>query len=120
MYDAVSEAVARARAGVGPGLVETKTYRFNGHAGGPEVLTIGPPTTYRSQTEVAEWRANRDPILLFHERLFEDGVVTRKSSTSSKMRSSRDRGRLEVCPGQPVPRARRGVRPPLHQSHPRR
>ncbi len=70
VYDAVSDAVARARAGVGPGLVETKTYRYFGHSGGPD-----PEAEYRTQAEVEEWRA-RDPIVLFHDRLIEDGVMT--------------------------------------------
>jgi pyruvate dehydrogenase E1 component alpha subunit len=70
VFDAVSEAVSRARAGMGPGLVETKTYRYFGHSGGPD-----PDAEYRTQAEVEEWRA-RDPIVLFRERLLADGVLT--------------------------------------------
>ncbi len=59
VYDAVSEAAGRARAGKGPSLVETKTYRFENHA-------IGLRTEdYRDPGEVEEWKANRDPLNLF-------------------------------------------------------
>ncbi len=81
VFDAVSEAVRLARAGGGPSLVETKTYRFNAHAGGPDGSNDWSPTTYRSQTEVAEWRTNRDPIKLFHKRLLHDGVATEEELT---------------------------------------
>lgn len=62
VYEAVSEAVARARRGDGPSLVETKTYRFHDHAFGL------PPVPYRDQAEIDEWR-RRDPVQLFRARL---------------------------------------------------
>lgn len=63
VYEAVSEAVARARRGDGPSLVETKTYRFENHA-------IGlPGEPYRDPAEVEYWKANRDPMTLFREVL---------------------------------------------------
>jgi pyruvate dehydrogenase E1 component alpha subunit len=68
VYEAVSEAVARARRGEGPSLVETKTYRFHDHAFGL------PERAYRDQAEVDEWR-KRDPLELFRARLLADGVL---------------------------------------------
>jgi acetoin:2,6-dichlorophenolindophenol oxidoreductase subunit alpha len=62
VHEAVSEAVARARRGDGPSLVETKTYRFHDHAFGL------PPINYRDQAEIDEWR-RRDPVGLFRARL---------------------------------------------------
>jgi len=62
VYEAVSEAVARARRGDGPSLVETKTYRFHDHAFGL------PAINYRDQAEIDEWR-RRDPVELFRARL---------------------------------------------------
>jgi acetoin:2,6-dichlorophenolindophenol oxidoreductase subunit alpha len=62
VYEAVSEAVARARRGDGPSLVETKTYRFHDHAFGL------PAINYRDQAEIDEWR-QRDPVELFRARL---------------------------------------------------
>jgi TPP-dependent pyruvate/acetoin dehydrogenase alpha subunit len=52
-----TEAVARARSGDGPTLVEAKTYRQRGHY-------EGDMGAYRPPDEVAEWLA-RDPILTF-------------------------------------------------------
>ena len=54
VYRAVLEAVARARQGNGPTLLECKTYRFAGHS-------RGDPGGYRTREEVQYWRA-RDPI----------------------------------------------------------
>jgi TPP-dependent pyruvate/acetoin dehydrogenase alpha subunit len=58
---AADEAVARARAGKGPTLLEAMTYRWSGHY-------VGDPQSYRDQEEVAAWR-DRDPIALLGERL---------------------------------------------------
>jgi TPP-dependent pyruvate/acetoin dehydrogenase alpha subunit len=52
---AADTAVARARAGEGPTLLECRTYRWSGHY-------VGDPETYRTPEEVAEWKA-ADPIL---------------------------------------------------------
>ncbi|HWQ24739.1 MAG TPA: thiamine pyrophosphate-dependent enzyme [Gaiellaceae bacterium] len=60
------EAVARARAGEGPTLLEAKTYRHRGHY-------EGDMGRYRPPEEVAEWLA-RDPILVLGSRLVGDGV----------------------------------------------
>jgi acetoin:2,6-dichlorophenolindophenol oxidoreductase subunit alpha len=68
VHDAVAEAVRRARAGEGPSLVETKTYRFENHA-------IGLPIeNYRDPAEVEEWRTSRDPLVLFRAVLAERGI----------------------------------------------
>ena len=68
VYEVVSEAVARARRGDGPSLVETKTYRFHDHAFGL------PERAYRDPAEVEEWR-QRDPVVLFRARLLADAVL---------------------------------------------
>lgn len=73
VFEAVSEAVARARRGDGASLVETKTYRFHDHAFGL------PAINYRDQAEIDEWR-RRDPVELFRARLtaefgFDDQAV---------------------------------------------
>jgi TPP-dependent pyruvate/acetoin dehydrogenase alpha subunit len=61
----VAEAVARARCGEGPTLVEAKTYRFDEHEVG---LTV-PGEPYRSEAEVEEHVKQRDPIKLFRSFL---------------------------------------------------
>ena len=58
VHETVERAVARARAGEGPSLVEAKTYRYCEHADGE-----GIPGDYRSEAEIARWR-ERDPIEL--------------------------------------------------------
>lgn len=69
VYDAAGEAIARARAGEGPTLIECRTYRYVGHHEGD------PGTGYRTQDEIEEWK-KRDPIKLFSKRLLE----TKKAS----------------------------------------
>ena len=65
VYEAVKKAVDRARAGEGPSLIETLTYRYENHA-------IGPYTEpYREKAEVDEWREQRDPLTLFRGRIDE-------------------------------------------------
>jgi pyruvate dehydrogenase E1 component alpha subunit len=70
MYDAVSEAVRRARAGEGPTLIEAKTYRYRDHAvnmGAMGDIHLG----VRSADELAYWQ-ERDPIPSFREKLIAD------------------------------------------------
>lgn len=68
VYEAVKTAVDRARAGDGPSLIETRTYRYENHA-------IGlPMEAYRDPEEVEDWRANRDPLILFRDRTEEFGI----------------------------------------------
>jgi pyruvate dehydrogenase E1 component alpha subunit len=68
VYNTVSEAVERARAGDGPTLIECKTYRWEGHY-------LGDPQVYRSKEEVAAWK-ERDPIRRFAEKLLAENVMT--------------------------------------------
>ena len=68
VYDAVSVAVARARAGDGPTLVENLTYRWKGHSKSDKNL-------YRTKEEIADWRS-RDPILRFEAQVKEAGVLS--------------------------------------------
>ena len=56
VYETVSQAVERARAGEGPSLVEVMTYRFHEHSEG---LRIG--NDYRNQEEREAW-LKRDPL----------------------------------------------------------
>lgn len=65
---AIDEAVARARSGGGPTLVEAKTYRLMGHF-------IGDPMQYMPPDEVAAHR-ERDPVPRYRERLIADGVLS--------------------------------------------
>ena len=68
VYEAVSAAATRARANLGPSLVEAKTYRFREHSEMGAHFSFG---SYRSDEEVEAWLA-RDPITMFRDRLRND------------------------------------------------
>jgi pyruvate dehydrogenase E1 component alpha subunit len=60
-------AVARARAGEGPTLIECLTYRFRGHS-------LADPDELRSKSEKEVWLA-RDPIKRFEAYLLEQNLA---------------------------------------------
>ena len=62
VHAAALEAVARARAGDGPSLIECSTHRFEGHY-------FGEPQVYRSRDEVKALRETKDPIDLLERHL---------------------------------------------------
>ena len=68
VYEAASEAVARARAGKGPTLLECKTYRQHGHF-------EGDPAIYKPKEEQAAWM-EKDPMPRFAKFLVDNGVCT--------------------------------------------
>jgi acetoin:2,6-dichlorophenolindophenol oxidoreductase subunit alpha len=59
-------AIAKARAGEGPSLIEAKTYRHGGHS-------RADPGDYRPAEEVDAWLA-RDPMPMYRQRLLDGGV----------------------------------------------
>lgn len=65
---AVAEAVARARRGEGPTLIEAKTYRYYGHS-------HSDPRAYRTKDEEASWK-DRDPIKLLGRAMTELKLLT--------------------------------------------
>ena len=69
VYDAVNQAVERARSGQGPGLIETLTYRIGAHT------TADDPTRYREAAEIASWQ-EKDPIARFQTFLLERGLLS--------------------------------------------
>jgi len=72
VYEATEEAVARARKGIGPTLIECLTYRHGGHS-------RSDPGTYRPKNEVEEW-LKKDPIPWFRSKLVEMGTLTEKEA----------------------------------------
>jgi len=68
VYEVVSAAAERARAGQGPTLVESLTYRWRGHSRSDRQV-------YRTRQEVKEWQA-RDPINRFADRLQKAGLLS--------------------------------------------
>jgi TPP-dependent pyruvate/acetoin dehydrogenase alpha subunit len=61
VYEAVSRAVKRARAGEGPSLVENVTYRIRGHS-------KSDANRYRTKEEIETWK-EKDPIRRWREKL---------------------------------------------------
>lgn len=68
VYEAVKTAVARARSGGGPSLIEAVTYRWRGHSKSDR-------QRYRTRDEVKEWQA-RDPIIRLENFLLASGLFT--------------------------------------------
>ena len=69
VYEKAGEAIARARAGEGPTLLECKTYRFMGHF-------VGDPLKYRAKEEAERWIQTRDPLERFERRVTEAGLLS--------------------------------------------
>lgn len=67
VYQTVNEAVARARSGQGPTLIEMITYRFRGHS-------MSDPAKYRPPGELEEMK-EKDPLDTTRQRLVEQGVT---------------------------------------------
>lgn len=82
--ETAARAVAEARAGRGPSLIENKTYRVRGHF-------EGDPQKYREAAEVQRWQAENDPIRRFEDFLRRRGVLTAK-----KMRRIEEEVRAEL------------------------
>lgn len=68
VHEAAGEAIARARGGQGPTLLECKTYRFNGHF-------EGDAQTYKVPEENEKYRTTLDPIKLFRENVLARNAV---------------------------------------------
>jgi acetoin:2,6-dichlorophenolindophenol oxidoreductase subunit alpha len=66
MWAVASRTLARARAGLGPSLVEAKTYRHSGHS-------RADPAKYRPQEELEAW-LKRDPLPTYRKRLLGLGI----------------------------------------------
>lgn len=77
MHRAASEAVARARQGDGPTLIEAVTFRMGPHSSSDD------PTRYRPKTEVEAW-AQRDPLERFKRYLLKAGHLTAKQEAAMR------------------------------------
>lgn len=64
--EAATRAIARARRGDGPTILELKTYRHGGHA-------RNDACGYRPKDEAELWIKHRDPVKNFRRRLLEEG-----------------------------------------------
>ena len=66
VYRTASSAYEKARAGLGPSLIECMTYRHSGHS-------RADPAKYRPEGELEKWK-ERDPIKIYRERLVQFGI----------------------------------------------
>ena len=72
VYEAALEAVARARRGEGPTLIEAVCFRWREHVGPKTDFHLG----FRSEAEVKE-QMEKDPVRLFGEYAMEQKVLTK-------------------------------------------
>ncbi|MBI2941150.1 MAG: thiamine pyrophosphate-dependent dehydrogenase E1 component subunit alpha [Chloroflexi bacterium] len=91
VHDAVQAAVARARRGEGPSLIDAQTYRLRGH-------WAEDAADYRPEAEAASWR-ERDPLPRFERRLVEigaaaaDNLVRLREQVAAEVDAALDRAR---------------------------
>lgn len=79
VYEAVSKAAARGRKGEGPTLIDSITYRWDGHY-------VGDPVVLRPEGELEEWM-KKCPIKRFEERLYKEGILddAKKAAITKKV-----------------------------------
>jgi TPP-dependent pyruvate/acetoin dehydrogenase alpha subunit len=72
VYQAVGQAISRARSGNGPSLVENVTYRWRGHS-------KSDANRYRSKEEIEAWK-EKCPIRRLRELLINSGYLSEKEA----------------------------------------
>ena len=83
VHAAAQVAVAHCRAGLGPYLMEMKTYRYRGHS-------MSDPAKYRTREEVTEMREHHDPIAAARAELLRLGV------SEAELRAVEDETKAQV------------------------
>lgn len=90
VHQVLTEALAHARAGGGPTLIEAVTYRIDAHTNADDA------TRYRGDDEVEAWRAH-DPVALLERELTarglldEDGIRTAREDAEAMAADLRER-----------------------------
>jgi pyruvate dehydrogenase E1 component alpha subunit len=95
VYRTAASAYEKARAGLGPSLIECMTYRHSGHS-------RADPAKYRPEGELEKWK-ERDPIKIYRERLKQFGIG---EGVIAKIESEVKRGvdaATETCKAAPMP-----------------
>ncbi len=95
VYRTAGEAIARAREGGGPALIECLTYRQGGHS-------RADPAKYRPPEELAEW-LKRDPIVLYRNHLrglevSEERLATIESESIAKVEQATEAAKASPPP----------------------
>ncbi len=108
VYNAAKTAVARARAGQGPTLIEAKTYRYYGHSGGAGVRVgrMGSfGLAYRPDREVLAWMA-RDPLDIHKNMLLLLGVINEAKAQEMEQQAKAEVAEaFKFAADSPVPKA---------------
>jgi TPP-dependent pyruvate/acetoin dehydrogenase alpha subunit len=95
VYRAAMAAYEKARAGLGPSLIECLTYRYSGHS-------RADPAKYRPEGELERWK-ERDPIKIYRERLRQFGISDEAVvSIETDVRRRVDEA-TEKCKASPMP-----------------
>jgi len=97
VFDVAAAAIARARAGEGPSMIEALTYRHGGHS-------RADPGKYRPDAEVAEWLA-KDPIPRYRARLVDEGATEEQllaieSEVAAAVDRATDEAKAGAAPGE--------------------
>ncbi|MDP6352014.1 MAG: thiamine pyrophosphate-dependent dehydrogenase E1 component subunit alpha [Alphaproteobacteria bacterium] len=82
VFDAARQAVARARAGDGPTLIEGVTFRIGGHS------STNPEYDFMDEAKFRHFRA-RDPLILIRRRLIEAGLATANQLSEIEVEAKR-------------------------------
>lgn len=97
VHQRAAQAIAKARSGGGPTLIECLTYRWYGHS---EI----DPANYRSKEEVEAWK-RRDPLVLYERHLEGAGIMNSSDfeSVSAKIDAEIEEG-IRDAEASPHPR----------------
>ena len=109
VFETAREAIERARSGLGPTLIECKTYRTRPHAEG--MGDFG----YRTRDEVDGWKA-RCPIARFRTSAFDGVAGQRRRARCDRRRSGRSGARSRrLCRLESLAERQHGRRPRLQR-----
>lgn len=102
IYEAASEAVARARGGDGPTFIEAVSYRTRGHF-------VGDPEDYLPEGEIDIWRG-RDPLDIAEKLLRDAGALDdgEKEEVLSHVRTT-VQDAVDFAESSPLPKPEEGV-----------
>jgi TPP-dependent pyruvate/acetoin dehydrogenase alpha subunit len=95
VYRTALRAYEKARAGLGPALIECLTYRHSGHS-------RADPAKYRPEGELEKWK-QRDPITIYRERLKQFGIGEDAIGAIEADVNRRVDEATETCKAAPMP-----------------
>ncbi|MBI2505598.1 MAG: thiamine pyrophosphate-dependent dehydrogenase E1 component subunit alpha [Candidatus Latescibacteria bacterium] len=103
VHEAAARAVAKARKGKGPTLIEALTYRFRGHH-------VGDGGAYRTKEELQWWMDHKDPIALLGKHM-----VKARAATPLKLDALQEQVEQEVLAA--IEFAKNAPLPPPEQAY---